>query len=103
MCHITFTLHVYKLTFTSGFSGDGGGVSSFVSEQPLRAFKETLEQLPVVFMETKLGVITGESSAHLQPCCRRISVIQVMVILVVPTIQRLESPATLVTTKKQVF
>lgn len=37
-CHITFTLHVYKLTFISGFSGDGGGVSSFVSEQPLHVF-----------------------------------------------------------------
>lgn len=41
-------------------------------------FKETLEQFPVVFMETKLGVITGESSAHLQPCCGRFSVTQVM-------------------------
>lgn len=41
-------------------------------------FKETLEQFPVVFMETKLGVITSESSAHLQPCCGRFSVTQVM-------------------------
>lgn len=32
------------------------------------------EQFPVVFMETKLHVITGESSVHLQPCCGRFSV-----------------------------
>lgn len=33
-CHITFTLHIYDLTFISPGGGDGGGVTDETAGKP---------------------------------------------------------------------
>ena len=47
-CHITFSPHVYELTFTSGGGGDG-----WVKSEIIRYFKETSGQFSAVFVATE--------------------------------------------------
>lgn len=68
-CHITFTLHVYDLTFISRGRGDGGGVidhssrlpSTFVSVRSLNISNKTSGEFPTMSMVTKSRYIWQEA------------------------------------------
>ena len=41
-CQVTFTLHVFDLTFTSGGGGDGGGVTGEKAAKPVTAVSDSV-------------------------------------------------------------
>lgn len=61
MCRITFTLHVYDLTFIMISGGDGGGVTSEKrAAKPVKAVQDCLSTFASIFKET-LGQFPSKS------------------------------------------